>query len=159
MIKSSSRNQVTALIYEDIPRFDLWLKLILGGILALMFIVGLLLLSEDTTGAWVMFGATLFDALLFKAILPQRFQIFQDRLRIVLGGPFAVNISLSNIKEVRAAPSMAAFAYGGIRFVTSAKGVVEIVRKKGWSLVISPANADMFIEQMNRALAEASNLG
>ena len=140
------------LIYEDTPRYDFWLKLILGGVLAITFVAGVLLLFEDIVGACVMFGVTLFYALLFKAILPQRFQIFQDSLRIVLGGPFAFNISFSNIREVRAASASKAFIYWGLRFATSTRGMVEIVRKKGLSLVISPANPDMFLEQVNRAL-------
>ena len=159
MIRSSLRNQVSALIYEDTPRYDLSLKLILGGVLAIVFFSGLLLISEDTTGALVMFAATLFDALLFKSILPQRFQIFEDRLRIVLGGPFAFNISLSNIKEARLTSGRKTFVYSGIRFATSSKGVVEIVRKKGMGLVISPVKTDMFLEQMNQVLAKASNSG
>jgi len=67
------------LIYEDTPQYDLWLKLILGGLLALTFILGVIFIYQDTEAAIVMFGVTLFDALLFKAILPRRYQIFEDR--------------------------------------------------------------------------------
>ena len=45
-----------------------------------------------------------------------------------------------------------AFAYSGIRFATSSKRVIEIVRKKGMNLVISPRNADIFLDQINQAL-------
>ena len=93
MFKSCSGNMRENLVYEDTPRYDFWLKLILGSVLALTLILGVVLLSEDIIGAWVMFGVTLFDALLFKAILPRRFQIFQDRVKIVLGEPFALNES------------------------------------------------------------------
>ena len=145
------------LVYEDTPRYDFWLKSILGGVLALTLILGVILLSEDIGAALVMFGVTLFDALLFKAILPRRYQIFQDRVRIVLGGPFALNIPLSNIRQARQASSSKAFAYWGLRFATSTHYVVEIVRKKGLSLVISPASGDMFLEQLNQSLKAASN--
>jgi len=145
------------LVYEDTPRYDFWLKSILGGVLALTLILGVILLSEDIGAALAMFGVTLFDALLFKAILPRRYQIFQDRVRIVLGGPFALNIPLSNIRQARQASSSKAFAYWGFRFATSTHYVVEIVRKKGLSLVISPASGDMFLEQLNQALKAASN--
>jgi hypothetical protein len=133
------------------------LKSILGGVLALTLILGVILLSEDIGAALAMFGVTLFDALLFKSILPRRYQIFQDRVRIVLGGPFALNIPLSNIRQARQASSSKAFAYWGFRFATSTHYVVEIVRKKGLSLVISPASGDMFLEQLNQALKAASN--
>jgi len=145
-------------IYEDTSRYDSWLKVILGGILALTFVLGVVLLFEDIIAASVMFGVTLFDALLFKAILPRRFQIFQDRVKIVLGGPLALSIPLSNIKCARSASGSKAFVYWGIRFATSTQGVVEIVRKQGLSLVISPKNTSMFLEQVDQALSTASDI-
>ena len=138
------------MLYEDTFRYDLWLKLVLGGILAMMFIAGLVLITEDLTGALVMLGATLFDALLFKAILPQRVQIFEDRVKIVLGGPWSTSIPLTDIKEVRRASAIKGFAYWGIRFATSTQNIVEIVRKRGWSVVISPSHPDSFIEELNK---------
>ena len=145
------------MIYEDTPKYDLWLKLILGGVLALTLILGVILIYRDTEAAIAMFGITGFDALLFKAILPSRFQIFEDRLKILLGGPFSINILLSNIAEVKPASSRKIFAYWGIRFATSASNVVEIVRKKGLNLIISPRNDDMFLEQLNQALQSQSS--
>ena len=143
--------KTSILIYEDTPKYDLWLKLILGGVLALTFILGIIFIYQDTEAAIVMFGTTLFDALLFKAILPKRYQIFEDKLRILMGGPFAINIPFSNIKEAKPASGSKAFAYGGLRLATSTRHVVEIVRKKGLNIVISPSNADMFLEQLNQA--------
>lgn len=140
------------LVYEDTPRYDFWLKILLCGILGLTLVLGIVLLWQSVETALVMFGVTLFDVLLFKAILPQRFQIFEDALRIDLGGPFAINIPFSNISYVKSAASSKAFVYRGIRFATSFRGVVEIVRKKGLNLVISPTHDDLFLEQVNRAL-------
>ncbi len=147
-------SDISYLIYEDSARYDLWLKLILGGILACTLILGIVLLFIDLPGAWAMFGATVFDALLFNAILPRRYQVFQDRLKIVLGSPFSLSISLSTIKEVRPASGLKTFAYWGIRFATSASSVVEIVRSKGLNVVISPTNRDAFLAQLNQALKE-----
>ncbi|UCH42126.1 MAG: hypothetical protein JSW16_04670 [Dehalococcoidales bacterium] len=151
----SSKRTVSALIYEDSPRYDLWLKVILGSIIALTLILGFVLLTVDILGAWIMFGTTLFDALLFRAILPRWFQIFDDRVKILLGGPFALNIPLVDISEVRQVSGREAFIYWGIRFATSLSGVIEIVRRKGLSVVISPHNPDMFLGQANRALEAA----
>jgi len=139
------------LIYEDTPKYDLWLKLILGGVLALTLILGIIFIFQDSEVALAMFGVTLFDALLFKAILPQRFQIYQDRVRIVLGRPLAINIPFSNIRTVRTVSARKVFVYWGNRFATSTHIIVEIVRKKGLGFVISPANGDMFLEQLNQA--------
>ncbi|MBI4285031.1 MAG: PH domain-containing protein [Chloroflexi bacterium] len=144
-----------ALIYQDTPRYDFWLKAILGGVLLLTFVLGIVLLYEDPIGAWVMFGATVFDALLFKAILPRRFEIFEDRIRIALGGPFALNIPLAHIKEARAGTGRQTMFYSGIRFATSSHSVVEIRRSKGMNLVISPGNRDRFLEETAKALEAA----
>ena len=143
-------------VYEDIPWYDSWLKLILGGTLAFTLVLGITLLSVDLAGAWIVFGVTAFDALLFHAVLPRRYQIFQNRVRIVLGCPFAVNIPLSTIKEARSASGSKAFAYWGIRFATSSRSVVDIIRHKGWNIVISPANKDLFLEQLAQALSTMS---
>ena len=137
-------------LYEDTPHYDFWLKLILGGTLALTLILGIIFISEETETAVVMFGITLFDALLFKAILPRRFQIFEDRLKILLGGPFAINIPFSNIVEAKPASGRKTVIYSGIRFATSIHHVVEIICKKGLNLVISPTNDEMFLEQLNQ---------
>jgi hypothetical protein len=142
---------MSALIYEDTPIYDRSLKIILTGILAATFVVGIILIREDLEAALIMFGLTVFDALLFKAILPQRFQIFEDKLVIVLGGPFSIRILLSNIANAKSVSGSKAFVYCGIRFATSTRNVVEIVRKKGLNIVISPTNEDMFLEQLNRA--------
>ena len=140
------------MLYEDSPRVDMWLKLMLGGILVLLLLVGVSLLFEDTGGAFAIFGAMVFNAVLFKIIMPQRYQIYSDRVRIVLGGPFAWNIPFSTIKEVRSASGAKSFAYGGVRFATSSKSVVEITRSKGCNVVISPYDRDIFLEQVNRAM-------
>jgi len=147
--------KTSVLLYEDAPKYDSWLKLILGGVLALTFILGVIFIYRDTEASIAMFGITLFDALLFKAILPRRYQIFEDRLKILLGWPFVINIHFSNVLEAKPACGRKAFAYRGLRFATSTRNIVEIVRKKGLPLVISPANGDMFLEQLNQALSQS----
>jgi len=98
-----------------------------------------------------MFGITVFDALLFKAILPRRFQIFEDRLKILLGGPFSINIPFTNITDVKTVSGFKALVYWGIQYATSTSHVVEIIRKKDLNITISPSNLDMFLEQFKQA--------
>ncbi|MBI4295499.1 MAG: PH domain-containing protein [Chloroflexi bacterium] len=145
------------LVYEDKPAYDIWLKLVLGGVLLITFVSGIALLFQEPEGAWVMFGETLFLALLFKAILPTRHQIFADRIRIVLGGPFAMNIPFTSIKEVRPGSSRQTMIYSGLRFATSAKTVVEITRREGMNVVISPGKREMFLEQFHQAYRTWAN--
>jgi hypothetical protein len=94
----------------------------------------------------------IFLALLFYFIMPRKLEIQQDKLRIVLGSPFAINIPLSTIKEAKKTSGTKAFVYSGVRFATSSKYVVEIVRNKGMSYVISPRNGELFLEQLNQAI-------
>jgi hypothetical protein len=144
------------LLYEDKPRMDIWLKLMLTGIQAIFLVVGIVLLIQDTEGAFTMFGVTIFYAVLFRLVMPRKYQVYSDKVRIVLGGPFAWNIPFTTIKEVRPASRASAFAYNGVRFATSSRGVVEIRRSKGCNVVISPFNKDIFLEQVNRAMKAAS---
>ena len=144
------------LLYEDASRTDMWLKLMLVGIPMIFLVLGLVLLFQDTASAFGMFGVTIFYAVLFRLIMPQRYQVYSDKVRIVLGGPFAWNIPFSTIKEVRPASRASAFAYNGVRFATSSRGVVEIRRSKGCNVVISPSNKDVFLEQVSMAMKSAS---
>jgi len=144
------------LLYEDTARTDTWLKLMLGGILVMFLVLGGVFLFQDKEDAFGMFGIAVFYALLFKIIMPQRYQIYSDKVRIVLGGPLAWNIPFTTIKEVRSASGAKAFAYSGVRFATSSKNVVEIRRSRGCNVVISPSNKEIFLEQASRAMKSAS---
>lgn len=139
------------LLYEDTSRYDLWVKILLSGTLVFTFILGVVFLFFDTLAAVILFSVTAFDYLLFKAIMPRRLQVFEDRMRIILGGPVAVNVSLANIKEARIVDGSTAIVYWGLKFATSTKAVVEIVREHGMDMVISPSHAETFIEELKRA--------
>ena len=143
------------LLYEDEPRIDIWLKVIMIGIPAMFLVLGLVLLFQDTASAFGMFGVTIFYAVLFRLIMPQKYQVYSDKVRIVLGGPFAWDIPFSTIKEALPASRASAFAYNGVRFATSSRGVVEIRRSKGCNVVISPSNKDVFLEQVRAAMKNA----
>jgi len=77
--------------------------------------------------------------------------IDKDHLRILMGGPFSVKIGLQNIKIIRVTRRLSF----GVNFVTRiTRSHVEIVRKKGWSIAITPTLDDLFVENANRALTE-----
>jgi hypothetical protein len=101
---------------------------------------------------------TVFDGLLFYAVIPRHFQSFEDRLRIELGMPFAVNVSYNNIRKVRPASIEEAFVYWGMRFATSTKNLIEVVRKKGLNMVISPSDIKMFLEQLEQARSKRTDV-
>jgi hypothetical protein len=105
-----------------------------------------------------LFGVTLLVALIFHFVLPRRYQVFNNKLRILLGWPLGWDIPLSTIREARAAPNLARWVYRGVRLATSSGNVVEIVRKKGRNVVISPSNRETFLERLNEVLKAAQNL-
>lgn len=144
------------LFHQEVPRNSSWLMPLLGGLVALTLVPGLIFLFFDTELAVAMFVISAADALLFWTVLPRRFEIYEDRLRIRLGWPVALNISLRNIQEARPGNPGDVVAYWGIRFGTSTTNVVEIIRKRGMNIIITPQNAAEFIDQLNRAVARQS---
>jgi hypothetical protein len=139
------------LIYEDFPRYDAWLKLVLLVITVGTLVSGIVLLFVDIIAAYILLGVTIFDGLLLWAVLPGRYQVYEDRVKIVLGGRFAMNIPLRNIREVRKVSVGGGLFYSGIRFVTSLRSTVRISRRKGLDVLISPMHPEEFIEQVELA--------
>ncbi len=102
-----------------------------------------------------MLGVTAVDALIFYFVMPKRYQLFDNRVRIVLGWPFGMDIRLSDIKEARPSSGSDNLALRRIKFATSSRTAMEIVRKNGWSVVISPSDREAFLQRLNEALKAA----
>jgi hypothetical protein len=88
-------------------------------------------------------------ALIFWSVFPRSYQIYEDHIRIVLGGPFSSSIRFEYIETV-----LKTDRFGlNVNFVTRfARNYVRIVRKKGTSVAITPGDYDMFIENAAGAL-------
>ena len=143
---------MSTLIYKDKAVYDTWLKVVLVSVLAIPTILAISRISRNIEEGLAGFGVLLFVIILFRIILPRRFQVYDDKLRIILGGgPFAFNIPLRDIIEIKPRKGTKAFFYTGLRFATSANHTVEINRKNGLDVLISPANDEMFIDQLNQA--------
>ncbi len=140
------------ILHEEPAAYDSWLKLLV--LIPAGLVIGAIFLaySKEYEGFFVLIGEGAFFVLLFYFILPRKYQIYQDKLKLVLGKPFVINIPLSTIKEVRHSSGVKAFVYSGVRFATSSGYVVEVVRSKGMNYVISPKNGDIFLEQLNQAI-------
>ncbi|UCH51755.1 MAG: hypothetical protein JSV54_03080 [Chloroflexota bacterium] len=141
-----------SVVYEESPRYDSLFK----GILALpvffiLFGIYYLYIGE-VEGAIGMFATTLLMFAVFWAIFPRRYQIFDSKFRIALGGPFSFTVPFSNLEAARM-PEGATF---GINFPTcfSNERTVQIIRKKGWYVNITPTDRDLFLENLNKALAD-----
>jgi hypothetical protein len=140
------------ILYEEPAEYSYWLRLLYLIPFGLMIGAFVLIYSHEYEGFLALIGDAAFIALLFYFILPRKFQIYQDRLRIVLGTPFSINIPLSTIKEVKHTSGSKAFMYSGVRFATSTRFVLEITRHKGVNYVITPHNGENFLDQLNQAI-------
>jgi hypothetical protein len=152
------QQKISGLIYQSPSPVDLSLKIVLAGCVVIDLAIAIWLSQVDITGTWLMLGTGVFLALLFYFIFPKKYQVYEDRIKIVLGGPFAINVPFVTIKEIRPAPAVKGSVYGGIKFVTNSKNIVEIVRKKGMGIIISPADRDTFLQQVNQAMANYAKM-
>jgi hypothetical protein len=138
-------------LYQDKPTYGLLLKLIL--IIPVAFLGGSLYfnLSGDVSAGLALLPGALISGLIFWFVFPREYQVYEDHLRIVLGGPFSVKVGFQNIKAVRITSRTGLT----INFVTRiTKSYVEIVKKKGWSIAITPTDNNSFVENANRALEQ-----
>lgn len=139
-----------SIIYEDRPRYDVWLKAIM--VLPVFFVIAgvYYLITAQVEAAIGMFALTVLMATTYWAIFPRKYLILDSKIRIVLGGQFSFNIPFDNLETARA-PEGVSF---GINFATAflSKHAVEIVRKKGLNVNITPSDRELFLENLNKAL-------
>jgi hypothetical protein len=142
------------LIHEEKAEYDQWLKVLY--IIPLGLLVGAIILASyhDMEAFLALLGEAIVVTLIFYFVMPRKYQIFQDKVNIVLGSPFTISIPLTTIKEAKHSKGSKAYVYSGVRFATSSRYVVEIVRNKGMNYVISPQNGDLFLEQLNQAIKD-----
>ena len=140
------------LLYQDEPSYGLLLKLIFI-IVPVALLAGCiqLLLSGESTDAIVLLVETFVVSLIFWSVFPRSYQIYEDHLHVVLGGPFSVKVGFDQIKTIEVT-SRLTFS---INFVTKfTKNCVEIAKKKGLSVVITPRDNDLFVKNANEALSQ-----
>jgi len=137
--------------YQDKPTYGFLSKLVL--IIPVAFLVGslYLYLSGDASASLALLPGALISGLIFWFVFPREYQVYDDHLRIVLGGPFSVKVGFQNIKEIRITSQTGPT----INFVTRiTRSCVEIVKKRGWNIVITPTSSDAYVENATRALEQ-----
>jgi hypothetical protein len=109
-----------------------------------------LTLTQEWEGALFLLAEATLVSLLMILILPRKYRILDDRIEIVLGGPFRFNIPFKTIKGVR----NATWKSVGINLPTSLslKNGAEIVRKRCLSVNITPGDRQAFIENLEKAM-------
>ena len=141
-----------SVVYEDTPRYDVWLKSIMVLPVFLVIMGVYYLITAEVEAAIGMFATTILMAAFYWAIFPRKYLILESKIRIVLGGPFSFNIPFDNLETARAPEGVSL----GINFATTflSKHAVEIIRKKGLNVNITPSNRELFLENLNKALYE-----
>lgn len=136
-------------LYQDKPEYGLVLKLILVLPVALIAAGIYYWSAGEASGGIVLLAQALVIGLVFWFVFPREYRVYEDHLRIVLGGPFSVKVGFENVKAVRVTSRTSVT----INFVTRiTRSYVEIAKKKGISIVITPTVAESFVEEANRAL-------
>ena len=137
------------LLYEDRPRYGLLFKIVIWGILAVMLITAITTFNSSREEAFASIGTAVFVLLIFWAVIPRKYCIYEDRIKIVLGTPFSVSIRFDTIKYAGEPKGKLTV---GVNFVTSFRNTVEIVKKKGMNVNISPGDREAFLENLTNAL-------
>ena len=139
-----------SIIYEESPRYDSLLKAIM--VLPVFFILfGIYyLFIAEVEAAIAMFATTLLMGIIYWAIFPRKYQILDSKIRIALGGQFSFNVPFDNL-ETAGKPEGVSL---GINFATTflSQHVVEIRRKKGMKVNITPNDRDLFLENLSKTV-------
>ena len=145
------RYSTSVLLYQDKPKYGLLLTLVL--IIPAAFLVASLYLwlSGDTAGSLALLPQAFIIGLICWFVFPREYQVYEDHLRIAMGGPFSVKVGFQNIRTIRITGRTGLTVNFGTRITRS---YVEIVKKRGWSIAITPTDNDAFVENANRALGQ-----
>lgn len=149
---------MSVVIYEDRPRYDLGFKLIFGVVFA-VFIYGVIqvYLNEGLEAASFMLIPLAVVGLALYLAMPRRYQVLDDRIRVVLGTPLVLSYRFFNLKEIVQRRGI----WFSVNFVTSlsSKQVVYVVRSKGMPVAISPSDPQAFISAAGRTMASWKRIG
>src|SRR4030043_283365 len=96
------------LLYQDEPAYGLLLNLIIVIVPAGCLAASVYLWSSgENAGGLALLAESFFIGLIFWVVFPRRYQIYEDHLRIVLGGPFIVKIGFDRITAIEVTSKMA----------------------------------------------------
>ena len=139
-------------MYQDEPAYGSLLKLIIVIVPVGLLAASIYLWSSgESSGGLALLAEVFFIGLIFWVVFPRRYQIYEDHLRIVLGGPFAVKIGFDRITTIEVTSRMAL----AVNFATRiTKTYVRIVKKNGLSIAITPKSNDLFVDNANRASSQ-----
>lgn len=142
------------ILYQDVPAYGLFLKLIFVVLPVVLLTLSYFLFSSgEREGGLTLLAEAFIVLLILITVSPRSYQVYEDHLRIVLGQPFSlkVKIRFDKIKSIRVTNQIVL----SVNFATRMTGsYVAITPKRGLTIAITPKDNDAFVENANRALAE-----
>lgn len=141
---------MAAIIYEDTPRYDVWFKAIILLPAFFLLLAAFQLIGNEKQSALGLFAIAALMVAIFWAVIPRKYCILEDRLRIILGGFFRFDVPFASI-DIARKPEGVTF---GINFATSMhnRNAVQIIRPGKINVNITPTRPEEFITQLNKAL-------
>ena len=140
-----------ALLHSDRPEYGFIFRIILMIPLGMLAGSLYLFFSGEAEGSLFLVVEACIIGLIFWLVFPREYRVYEDHLRIVLGGPFSVKVGFQDIKSIEVTRRTGAT----VNWVTRvARQYVEIARKRSMSIAITPADNDLFVENANRALEQ-----
>ena len=139
------------LLYQDEPAGSL-LKTVMVMVPAILLLVSIYLWSSgERSGGLVLLIEAFSISAIFWIAFPRRYEVYDDHLRVVLGGPFAVKIGFDQIAAIEVTSRTALT----VNFATTiTKTYVRIVKKQGLSIAITPRSNGSFVDNANQALSQ-----
>lgn len=142
------------LVYEEKLKIGLSLKVLLmftSGV-----IIGLTVWSfhtGETVGAWILSIVLVFTAVLLFAVLPRKYQIFSDKIKVVCG-LLRIDIPFGDVNAVEIRPRSDIYgSLEALRFGTgTGQKCIMIKRKRGMNILIQPRNTERFMEMINSTI-------
>jgi hypothetical protein len=126
--------------------------LLAGGVIASITV------PDEALEIWLVVVISLATIVFIWIILPRRYEVWPDRLRIVFPLTLHWDLGFDTIASPRVARSYEPYAYNGLRFAT-APGQAITLERRGQRLlgrpgiVISPVDREAFLKQLEQAIA------
>ena len=112
--------------------------------------------SSQEAAFWSIMGVALFLMVAIGfALYPTKYQIFSGKIRIVLGWVLHFDIPFHNIENATAATWEGLWGLN-LNFINSysSDDILQITRKRGAKIHITPWDRKLFLENLNKALNE-----
>jgi hypothetical protein len=140
------------LLHEDYAASSAVLRFVLlGAPFLMLFGAAGLWFSAQRAAAFVMALEAALLGLVFSLIVPRKYQVYEDHVRVVFGGPFYYRIGFDKVKSIEATSET-----GFTMNLTStiARSYVRISRTGGMALAITPRSNEEFAHSANDALTQ-----